>query len=283
MTPKPDVERPDLMIDYVVSPSRVAEIVLNNPRKLNALDESALHQFNQVLDQVEEDISKDKIGAVLLRGEGKGFCAGRDISGLDPATDDAEGYLSSIVTPLLRRIDSLAVPTFAVVHGVCLGVGLGLVIACDIAYVAENARFGSPFAALGATLDSGGHYLFVERLGAHRALDLIITGDLITGEEAVRAGLFSRALPAEELVEFSRSKAEKAAAGAPLAAHASQLLVREIRDHRRGLWESIAEENTAQGELCRSADYAEGFAAFQEKRPPRFQGHRQPTQNGETR
>ena len=82
-------------------------------------------------------------------------------------------------------------PTFAVAHGACLGVGLGLLIATDVVYVADTAKIGSPFANLGATLDSGGHALFFERLGAHRTLDLIYTGRLMTGAEAVAAGLFS--------------------------------------------------------------------------------------------
>ncbi|MDO5492380.1 MAG: enoyl-CoA hydratase-related protein [Nesterenkonia sp.] len=255
------------MIDWTMD-GGLAEVVLDAPKKLNSLDEAALSELDDAYREAEAAGAR----ALLLRGEGKGFCAGRDISGVDPSTDDALGYLQEKVTPVLRRMAAFPAPTFAAVHGPCLGVGLGLAIATDVVYVAEDAKIGSPFANLGATLDSGGHALFVERLGAHRTLDLIYTADLMTGEEAVRSGLFSRALPGEELVEFTRAKAVRAAAGATLAFRESKELVRRLRDDRIGLWESLDEENRAQGRLCSSQDYAEGFAAFQDKRRPEFRG-----------
>lgn len=112
----------------------------------------------------------------------------------------------------------------------------------------------------------------MERLGAHRALDLIYTADLISGAEAVAAGLFSRAVPAEELLDFTREKVARVANGATGAFLASKRLVAQVRDQRVGLWESVEAENHAQGDLCSSADYAEGFAAFTEKRTPVFRG-----------
>lgn len=246
----------------------LAEVVLDAPQKLNALDKTALTELDAAYREAEEA----GVRALLLRGEGKGFCAGRDISQVDPATDDALTYLQDKVTPVLRRMAAFPAPTFAAVQGACLGVGLGLAIATDVVYVATDAKIGSPFAALGATLDSGGHALFVERLGAHRTLDLIYTGDLMTGEEAVRSGVFSRSMPAEELLEFTRGTARTAAAGATLAFRESKELVRQLRDERIGLWESLDAENRAQGRLCSSQDYAEGFAAFQQKRRPSFRG-----------
>ncbi|NLS09503.1 enoyl-CoA hydratase/isomerase family protein [Nesterenkonia sp. MY13] len=253
------------MIDLSID-NGLAEVVLNAPKKLNSLNESALAE----LDEAYQEAESAGVRALLLRGEGRGFCAGRDISGVTPADDDVLGYLGGKVTPLLRRMAQFPAPTFAAVHGPCLGVGLGLAIATDVVYVAEDAKIGSPFASLGATLDSGGHALFVERLGAHRTLDLIYTAELISGAEAVSAGLFSRAAPADELVEFSRSKAQKAASGATLAFRESKKLVAQIRDERIGLWESLDAENRAQAALCDTEDYAEGFAAFQEKRKPSF-------------
>ena len=256
------------MIDLHIEDD-VAEVVLNNPRAMNSLTEADLQEISDAYAEAADR----GVRALLLRGEGRGFSAGRNIKGLDPAEDDATDYLANKVTPVLRQMSEFPAPTFAAVHGVCLGVGLGLAIATDIVYVAEDAKFGSPFANLGATLDSGGHSLFVERLGAHRAMDLIVTGDLISGSEAVQAGLFSRALPAEELLEFTREKARRAALGATRAFLTSRALVHDVRDRGHGLWESVANENVAQGELCSSADYAEGFAAFNEKRTPVFQGN----------
>jgi 2-(1,2-epoxy-1,2-dihydrophenyl)acetyl-CoA isomerase len=251
----------DLMID-----GAVAEIVLNDPARLNALDEAALGE----LAEAYAEAAAARVGAVLLRGEGRAFCAGRDISRVDPATDDATGYLAGVVTPVLRQIDGFPAPTFAMATGACLGVGLGLLVASDVVYVADTAKIGSPFANLGATLDSGGHALFFERLGAHRTLDLIYTGELMSGAEAVAAGLFSRVVPAAELLDFTRERVHRVSLGATEAFRASKALVHELRDERLGLWASIDHENVAQGELCDTDDYREGFAAFQEKRAPVF-------------
>lgn len=255
------------MIDLHIE-NNTAEVVLNNPQARNALSEADLKELSDAYTEAEAR----GVRALILRGEGKGFCAGRNIRGVVPAEDDATDYLANKVTPVLQQMSNFPAPTFAAVQGACLGVGLGLTIATDIVYVAENAKFGSPFANLGATLDSGGHALFFERLGSHRAMDLIVTGDLISGTEAVQAGLFSRAVPAEELVEITRAAAHKAANGATQAFLTSRALIQDLRDQRIGLWASVEKENIAQGDLCSSQDYAEGFAAFNEKRVPVFAG-----------
>lgn len=258
----------DLDIDTTSGGAAVAHIVLNNPAKLNALDEQAVRDLGDAYAEAE----RAGVRALVLSGEGRAFCAGRDISDVDPRDDDVMGYLDGLVAPVLQRMAAFPAPTFAAAQGACLGVGLGLLIATDVVYVADSAKVGSPFAALGATLDSGGHALFVERLGAHRTLDLIYTGRLMSGSEAVAAGLFSQALPGEALLETTLAAAARAAEGATAAFVASKRLVAALRDQRLGLWESMAQENAAQAALCDTDDYREGFAAFQEKRPPRFQG-----------
>jgi enoyl-CoA hydratase/carnithine racemase len=246
----------------------VAEIVLNAPDRLNSLNPDDIGE----LDAAYAEAEKAGVRALVLRGEGRAFCAGRDISGVDPRTDDVQGYLGGLVTPLLRRMSEFPAPTFAVAHGACLGVGLGLLIATDVVYVADTAKIGSPFAKLGATLDSGGHALFFERLGAHKTLDLIYTGRLMSGTEAVESGLFSQVLPADEVLEATRDAARTAATGATQAFLASKALVHALRDERLGLWQSLDAENRAQAALCDTDDYREGFAAFQEKREPTFKG-----------
>lgn len=250
----------------------VAEVVLDAPGKLNAVDPTALAELSQAYDDAAAAASRGEVRALLLRGEGRAFCAGRDISGVNPADDDVLGYLGGLVTPLMQKMAAFPAPTFAAAQGATLGVGLGLLLATDVVYVAENAKIGSPFANLGATLDSGGHWYFTERLGMHRTLDLIYTGDLMSGAEAVRAGLFSRAFPADELLERTREVVARVGEGATGAFLASKELVAQIRDRRLGLWESMDAENKAQAALCDSEDYREGFKAFQEKRKPAFSG-----------
>ena len=260
------------MIDYALeeagTDATLAVITLNSPGKLNALNEQALRDLDAAYARAEAD----GVRALLLRGEGRAFCAGRDISEVDPRRDDVRGYLDGLLAPLLRRMAEFPAPTFAAAQGASLGVGLGLLIATDVVYVSADAKIGSPFAALGATLDSGGHALFFDRLGAHRTLDLIYTGQLMTGEEAVRSGLFSRALPADDLQAVAHGAATTAASGPTRAFLESKRLVARLRDPRVGFWEALERENRAQAELCNTDDYREGFAAFQAKRKPTFRG-----------
>ncbi len=255
------------MIDLDIT-DQVAEVTLNAPEKLNALDEQALDE----LDEAYRDAEKAGVRALILRGEGRAFCAGRDISAVDPRTDDVLGYLQGKVAPVLERMSAFPAPTFAAAQGACLGVGLGLLIATDVVYVAETAKIGSPFANLGATLDSGGHALFFERLGAHRTLDLIYSGRLMSGTEAVDSGLFSQVMADDDVLPATRAAATRAATGATRAFLTSKALIAELRDHRIGLWQSMADENRQQAALCETDDYREGFAAFQQRRTPRFTG-----------
>ena len=255
------------MIELTITDD-VAEVTLNAPEKRNAVDASALIELADAYTAAEQA----GVRALVLRGEGKAFCAGRDISQVDPRTDDASGFLRGSLQPLLERMAAFPAPTFAVAHGACLGVGLGLLIATDVVYVAESAKLGSPFAALGATLDSGGHALFFERLGAHRTFDLIYSGRLMSGAEAVEAGLFSRAFPDDEVLEATRAAAAHAAQGPTLAYLASKEIIRGLRDERMGLWRSVDAENVAQEALRQTPDFREGFEAFQQKRKPGFTG-----------
>nr|WP_240977417.1 enoyl-CoA hydratase-related protein [Planctomonas sp. JC2975] len=246
----------------------VAYITLDNPAKLNALDEQAVRDLSEAYADAERADAR----ALVLHGSGRAFCAGRDISGVDPKDDDVMGYLDGLVTPLLKQMSAFPAPTFAAAHGACLGVGLGLLIATDVVYVADTATIGSPFAALGATLDSGGHALFYERLGAHKTLDLIYTGRLMSGSEAVQSGLFSQVLPGDDVLQAAEDAARRAAHGATAAFRASKRLVADLREQRLGLWSAVAAENVAQTALCDTDDYREGFAAFQGKREPVFRG-----------
>ncbi|MDN6707132.1 enoyl-CoA hydratase/isomerase family protein [Corynebacterium glyciniphilum] len=249
----------------------VAELVLDAPTKLNALTADDLGELRCLLDDATAQARRGEIRSLVLRGQGRGFCAGRDVTGTEPDNDDASGYLAAL-EPVLHVLEEFPAPTFAAVHGACLGVGLGLAIACDVVYLSEKAKIGSPFAALGATLDSGGHAFLLSRLGRHRTLDLIYTGELISGSQAVSEGLFSRALPDEQVLEFTRTAARKAAAGPTAAFLESKQLLSTIAEKSPGPRESLILESAAQVRLSHTPDYAEGFRSFQEKRQPVFTG-----------
>ncbi len=167
----------------------LAEIVLNRPDKMNALNDAMVAELNGALERAAAQGAR----AMMIRGEGPAFSAGRDLADAHPGDEDAEAIIQSTFNPLIKRIVAFPAPTFAAVHGACLGVGLGLALGCDVVYVADDAKIGSPFARIGAVLDSGGHLFFVARLGTHRALELIYTGRLLSGVEAAQLGLVNRA------------------------------------------------------------------------------------------
>lgn len=244
----------------------LVELALDAPQRLNAIDERGLDELLAALGEAE----RARPRALLLRGEGRAFCAGRDVSAVDPSTDDVLGYLQGHLEPVLRALMDFPAPTIAAVQGACLGVGLGLALACDVVYVADEAKFGSPFANLGAVLDSGAHQLFVERLGVHRTLDLVYTGELVSGREAVAAGLFSRSVPSDELLAFAREKAARIAQGPTRAFLASKGIANGIR--RASLEQVLGLEAHEQAAMAATEDYREGFAAFQQKRRPSFGG-----------
>jgi 2-(1,2-epoxy-1,2-dihydrophenyl)acetyl-CoA isomerase len=162
-------------------------------------------------------------------------------------------------------------PTFAAVQGAALGVGLGIALACDVVYVADNAKVGSPFAQIGAVLDSGAHVHFVDRLGAHRALELIYTGRLLSGGDAAAIGLVNQAVPGDSLLHVVRMMA--AVADGPTFAFAqSKAIVHSVLAGRRDMAAVLIDEAAAQGRASRTADYAEGMTAFVDKRRPAFTG-----------
>ena len=246
----------------------VGEIVLNRPEKLNALDGAMTSALNERLDEAEAAT----VRALLVHGEGRGFCAGRDLAAADPVNEDATAILETMFNPLIRRIAGFPAPTFAAVHGACLGVGLGIALACDVVYTADDAKIGSPFANTGGVLDSGGHFFLASRLGSHRALELIYTGRLISGREAASWGLVNRSVGRGSLVDVMREVATRVAAGPTAALLHSKWLIRRLDRERLGLDDVLAAEAVAQGEVSRSHDYQEGYRAFLEKRPAAFTG-----------
>jgi 2-(1,2-epoxy-1,2-dihydrophenyl)acetyl-CoA isomerase len=245
----------------------VAELVLNRPERRNALDQPAVAAFYDALDELEKNVPR----ALLLRGEGKGFCAGRDLTDAQPLTEDAKAILEGL-NPMFSRLATLQCPTVAAVQGAALGVGLGLALACDLLVVGEGAKIGSPFAAIGAVLDSGAHYHLCARIGPARTLELIYTGRFLSGAEAVEWGIANAVHPDDELLGAARALAATIAAGPTSAFLLSKNIVRQVAAGGVPLDDVLAAEAAAQGAAARTQDYGEGITAFQEKRKPTFTG-----------
>src|SRR5699024_12518780 len=123
-----------------------------------------------------------------VHGKAQASSPGRHLSNIDVDTDDAHAFLADVFAPVFQAIRALPLPVIAQVQGAALGLGFGIAAAADIIYAAVDAKFGPPFAAIGAMLDSGGHHVFLDRVGYHRTMDLIVTGDFMTGAEAAAAG-----------------------------------------------------------------------------------------------
>lgn len=246
----------------------IARLVLNRPDKLNAVNGEMAADLLASIARVASESPR----VLIMSGAGRGFCAGRDLDEADPADEDAEAVLSEIFNPLFVAIRDLSMPTIAQVHGPALGVGLGLAMACDIVYTGASAKVGSPFARIGAVLDSGGHRYLVDRLGPHRALELIYTGRLVSGVEAAEMGLVNESFPDEELTAAVDEVARQIARGPTAAFAQSKQLVQHLEDTETAFDGLLAAEATAQGAASRTADYREGISAFQEKRRPNFTG-----------
>jgi len=246
----------------------VAEMVLNRPDKMNAMNGAMVRELNESLDAVQDKGAR----ALLIRGEGRAFCSGRDLAGADPLHEDGEAILRDVFNPVMQRVADLAAPTIAAVQGACLGTGLGLALACDVVYAADDARIGSPFARIGAVLDSGAHAAFVARVGPHRALELIYTGRLLSGREAAEWGLVNRSVAGADLVRRTRELATTIARGPTAAFMESKRIVRRIMDERPSFTDVLGAEAAAQGRASRTHDYQDGISAFQEKRKPSFTG-----------
>ncbi|HVC05469.1 MAG TPA: enoyl-CoA hydratase-related protein [Candidatus Acidoferrales bacterium] len=246
----------------------VAEVVLNRPDKMNAMNLAMVHDLAETLNRAEADGAR----ALLVRGEGRAFCSGRDLADADPLHEDGEAILRDIFNPLIERVADLPIPTVAAVQGACLGTGLGLALACDIVYAADDARIGSPFAGIGAVLDSGAHAAFVSRVGPHRALELIYTGRLLSGREAEDWGLVNRSVAGADLARRSRELAQSIARGPTAAFLESKRIVRSVLDENASFKNLLAAEAAAQGRASHTHDYKDGISAFQEKRTPSFTG-----------
>jgi enoyl-CoA hydratase/carnithine racemase len=244
------------------------ELVLNRPDKVNAVNEAMVADLHSRLDDAEHA----NVRALLVRGEGRGFCAGRDLADANPLDEDGEAILNDVLNPVVERLATFPAPTFCALHGPALGTGLGLALACDVVYAADDARIGSPFARIGAVLDSGAHDFLVPRIGPHRTLELVYTGRLLSGREAAVWGIVNRSLARMDLLARTRAVAQQVSNGPTSAFLASKRLVARMTNEALSFAEVLRAEAAAQGAASKTADYREGIGAFQEKRTPTFIG-----------
>ncbi|HLE59391.1 MAG TPA: enoyl-CoA hydratase-related protein [Candidatus Limnocylindria bacterium] len=245
----------------------VATVTLNRPETLNALNATMRRELLAALKVVAHDAD---VRAVVLTGEGRGFCSGADLRG-----GTEERQFRRVVTdeynPLVRAIRDLPKPVLAAVNGVAAGAGASLALACDLVYAAEEARFLQAFVRIGLVPDSGSTRTLVRALGRHRAARLIFSGDPMSAAEAHAAGLVARVVPLGELGATVHAEAARLAAAPTRAIGLAKRLINHAED--ASLDDSLASEAALQELAGRTDDHAEGVAAFAEKREPRFVGH----------
>ncbi|MCS6296956.1 MAG: enoyl-CoA hydratase [Nitrospira sp.] len=243
----------------------VATVTIHHP-PANTLTPELLSELSQVVEAVAKD---DAIKAVVLTGTGRFFVAGADIRLLVSISSSQEGESIALHgQAILNRIESLEKPVIAAINGVCLGGGLELALCCHIRLVAEGSRLGQPEINLGIMPGFGGTQRLPRIVGQSKALELILTGDSISAQEAKSLGLVSQVIPPEDLLRQAQGLARKMASQSLPALRASLRAISRGADMT--LPEGLAMEARLFGGLCESEDKREGLAAFLEKRQPQF-------------
>jgi enoyl-CoA hydratase len=244
--------------------ARVGLIRLNRPKQLNALNDALMDELGDALDKFEAD---ENIGAVVITGSDKAFAAGADIAAMkDWGYMDV--YKSDYITRNWERVTTCRKPVIAAVAGYALGGGCELAMMCDIILAAENAQFGQPEVKLGILPGAGGTQRLPRAVSKAKAMEMCLTARMMDAQEAERAGLVSRIVPSDRLLEEAMATAEKIAAfSLPVA-----MMIKESinRAYETPLAEGLLFERRTFHSTFALADQKEGMAAFAEKRKPDF-------------
>jgi enoyl-CoA hydratase len=247
---------------------RIAEVRLDAPEKHNVLDRDGWHALAGVMKEVSAHAD---LGCVVLRGTGgRAFSAGSDISAFPTQRDepgDVRTY-SEAIAGAMNAIRDCPHPTLAIIEGLCVGGGLEIAACCDLRICESSSRFGAPINRLGLTMSHAELQPLLTLLGSGTVLDILLTGDLMDAENAVRVGLVNRVVPDGEVVTAGFALARRIAAGAPLVNRWHKQFIRRLADLTPL---SDAERDEAL-EAFGTTDYREGRTAFLEKRDPEFRG-----------
>lgn len=246
----------------------VGTITLDRPDALNSLEAILKRELLAVLREADRDRA---VRAVVLTGAGRAFCAGQDLKErLAPDATPLDVEVRERYNPIVLALRRLPKPIVAAVNGVAAGAGASLAFACDLRIAAEGASFVLGFGRIGLAPDCGATWFLPRLVGAARAAELLYLADPLSAADALRIGLVSRVVPGDALMTEAGAIAARLAAGAPKAlALTKRALDRSLEV---GLAEALDHEASLQGIAGRTADHAEGLAAFVEKRPPRFGG-----------
>ena len=246
----------------------LAIVTLDRQEKLNALNAEVFAELGQAFDSLRYD---DKVRGVIVTGAGdKAFVAGADIGEL--ARMDAMGgvQVSRTGQGIFRAIERFPKPVLAAVGGYALGGGCELALACHIRVASENARFGIPEVGLGIIPGYGGTIRLARLVGLGRAVEMALTGEMISAEAALDMGLVTHVVPRGELMDAAKGIIRKVTKNGPLAVR--MVLESIYRGMDSTLLEAMGVESTLFGLLASTEDVKEGMTAFLEKRKPEFKG-----------
>lgn len=255
------------MIIYERS-GRTAVLRINRPQAMNALNEEVLAALDEAL---ERSLADESVRAIVITGEGKAFVAGADIASMLPLDREGGHAFGRAGQEVFRKIETLSKPVIAAINGFALGGGCELAMACDIRIASERAKLGQPEVGLGITPGYSGTQRLPRLVGKAKALELLLTGQIIKAEEACAIGLVNRVVPGDDLMTEAVALAEKIGSNAPLAvSYCKEAVVRGLET--ADMEEAIQIEADLFARCFDSRDQKEGMSAFLEKRAPDFQG-----------
>ena len=245
----------------------VTTVSLHRPQALHALNAEMLRELGQLLTALKGD---SHIRCLVLRGSGdKAFAAGADIAAMKGMAGAEAAGFSALGHGVMQQLSDFPWPTLAAVHGFALGGGLELMLACDMAWGAQRAKFGLPEVTLGLIPGFGGTARLTRAIGVAAAKEWVFSGNVYPASEALRFGLIQRLIPDAEFWQEIERFSSILASRAPLALQAAK---RCVQTSAGDLHSALALEQEQFSQLFDTHDGAEGLAAFLAKRPPAFQG-----------